>query len=499
MHCTPISASAPRIAWIDLLRPWQDRTDAAVVGPGGAWAGRDLIASAAAVADWLDDRDIPDNSVVAAAISDPVMAMAVGIGVMATGRTFAPLATLRTTASEWRVTIAAMSPSAVIAAPELEGMAHEAIAMIETMAEPTAVLPLGTLRPGEQEFRWGPNPDAVALLLHTSGTSGTPKLVPLTQHVLAVRARLAAATVHLGSGSVFASASPFHHLAGIGMYTNALGCGAAVAPMARFSVEAFTALSTLGVTHAVLVPTMIDDLLASGMITSVPSLQVLQFGTSPMPPTRISALIQALPGVEIVQMYGQTEGSPITYLNYAEHEGAAEDWRLLTSVGRAVPGVQLRIATGTDGQPGELCAKGEHFSLTESDGWLRTRDLGWLDDDGYLFLTGRTGDMIIRGGENVYPMEVENVLTAVPGVLEAAVFGVDDPHWGQTVAAVVVVTDPGRAPSPERLAEACRRVLAPFKVPTNWIVRTEPMPRNPTGKIVRSQLAAMFTHTPESP
>jgi acyl-CoA synthetase (AMP-forming)/AMP-acid ligase II len=137
---------------------------------------------------------------------------------------------------------------------------------------------------------------------------------------------------------------------------------------------------------------------------------------------------------------------------------------------------------------GEVVARGEHLFLRDDDGWLRTGDYGRLDPEGYLYLTGRRGDRIIRGGENVYPLEVEHVLEQHPGVREAAVVGIDDQRWGQIIRAIVVPSDPSQPPAEQDLRAHARARLAGFKVPTEWIY-AEALPRNANGKLVRRELA----------
>jgi acyl-CoA synthetase (AMP-forming)/AMP-acid ligase II len=156
-------------------------------------------------------------------------------------------------------------------------------------------------------------------------------------------------------------------------------------------------------------------------------------------------------------------------------------------VGRAAPGVDLRIERPDESGVGEVVARADHLFLRDEDGWLRTGDLGRLDDDGYLFLQGRRGEKIIRGGENIYPLEVERVLETHPAVREAAVVGVADQRWGETVKAVIVAADPERPPAPDELRAFVRASLAGFKVPSDWSFVGE-LPRNANGKLLRRQL-----------
>src|SRR5271166_3451332 len=300
----------------------------------------------------------------------------------------------------------------------------------------------------------------------------------MTQRTLAQRVIVNSALLRLGTSSVYLSASPYHHIAGWGNVAVALGAGATIAPFPRFSVAGWRALDSLGVTHSLLVPTMIDTLLAEKALR-LGTLRVLQYGAAPIHPNTLRSAMAELPDVAFVDIYGQTEGSPISCLTPDDH--------LLESVGRPVPGVELRIA-GPDGHGvGELLARGPHLFRYDDDGWQHTGDLGWLDEDGYLYLVGRKGDMIIRGGENVYPLEVEHILTEHPGVADAVVVGVPDQRLGEMVKAYIVPADAGAPPDFSDLRVFVRERLAGFKVPALWEL-TGSLPRNPSGKVIRAGL-----------
>jgi acyl-CoA synthetase (AMP-forming)/AMP-acid ligase II len=195
----------------------------------------------------------------------------------------------------------------------------------------------------------------------------------------------------------------------------------------------------------------------------------------------------AMPGMDFVNLYGQTEGAPLTGLTPADHRrAAAGDSQLLGSVGSAVDGVELVIHEPDESGVGEVLARGAHLFAPASDGWLHTGDLGRLDD-GRLFLVGRKGDLIIRGGENVYPTEVEQILGRHGQVVEAVVIGVPDARMGEVVKAFVVPADPADPPDPVALRAFARASLAGFKVPESWeFVST--LPRNPAGKVLRREL-----------
>jgi len=196
-----------------------------------------------------------------------------------------------------------------------------------------------------------------------------------------------------------------------------------------------------------------------------------------------------MPGVDFVNLFGQTEGSPVSVLTPADHRWALAGQReLLRSVGRASPGAELRINEPDELGVGEVWMRAPHSFVVDDEGWQHTGDLGRLDGEGYLYLAGRRGDKIIRGGENVYPLEVEQTLEQHPGVRSACVVGVPDRRLGETVMAyLIAATD--EHPDPEELRRFARERLAGFKVPVAWEYVMD-FPRNVNGKVLRPVLAA---------
>lgn len=267
----------------------------------------------------------------------------------------------------------------------------------------------------------------------------------------------------------------------------AFGADAAVCPLTRFSVDSWADVIALGVTHAQLVPSMVEALLDRNLLVRG-DLRVLQYGASRIDPGTLRRFLEAVRGVDLVQMYGQTEGSPITVLSAHDHHRAADGaTHLLSSAGCAVDGVTMVIIEPDAEGIGEVWARGAHFMKPDADGWLRTGDLGSIDSDGYLFLAGRKGDMIIRGGENVYPEEVETVLRTHPGVADVCVVGQSDRRLGQIIVAHIIPFDATNPPLDEDLRMHTRTVLAGFKIPQRWEFRSV-LPRNAAGKVLRRVL-----------
>jgi acyl-CoA synthetase (AMP-forming)/AMP-acid ligase II len=293
--------------------------------------------------------------------------------------------------------------------------------------------------------------------------------------------------IGIGPNDRYATGSPLHHIGGLGNVLVALTAGASVIPTVRFSFDWWRTLKQLDATHCLLVPTMIEMLLSEGLLDAVP-LKTLIYGASPIAVETLRRVRDVLPDVAMVSLYGQTEGSPITSLSPDDHRLAAvKNPDVLATVGRPVNGLRLQIDEPDRAGIGEVLAAAAHLSAQEADGWLHTGDLGVLDTDGYLHLCGRRHDMVIRGGENVYPVEVENALSAHPAVAAVGVVGVPDRRLGETLAAFVVSTDPAHPPQPEELASFTRLTLAGFKIPQYWYV-VDGLPLNSAGKLVRAEL-----------
>jgi acyl-CoA synthetase (AMP-forming)/AMP-acid ligase II len=254
-----------------------------------------------------------------------------------------------------------------------------------------------------------------------------------------------------------------------------------------------------GITHAFLVPAVVAGIAQAGeaALQAFSGLKYLCYGASPMPLPLLRTVLAAWPDVKFAQVYGMTELSgAVTALDPAAHRDASRPERL-ASAGTALSGVDIRIVdpvTAVDAEVGEVwvrteqrmagyLGKPEATAETVVDGWVRTGDVGRLDDGGFLFLEDRVKDMIITGGENVYSPEVERVVAEFPGVAEVAVIGIPDDRWGEQVKAVVA----GDQLDAEKIVEFCRERLAHYKCPRSVDV-VEALPRNATGKILKRSL-----------
>ncbi|MHC9297053.1 class I adenylate-forming enzyme family protein [Mycobacterium sp. LTG2003] len=352
------------------------------------------------------------------------------------------------------------------------------------------------------------DPDAVAVMLFTSGTTSRPKAVELTHNNLT---SYITGTVEFGSAAPEDAALicvPPYHIAGVSAAMSNLYAGRKMVYLRNFDAGRWVELVRAeGVTSATVVPTMLDRIVtaleAAG--TELPSLRSLAYGGSKVALPLVRKALQLLPQVGFVNAYGLTEtSSTIAVLGPDDHRAAldADDAavaRRLGSVGQVVPGIEVQIRSDDGavlgpGETGELFVRGEQVSgryaeigsVLDADGWFPTKDVAMLDEDGYLFIGGRSDDTIIRGGENIAPAEIEDVLVEHPDVRDVAVVGPEDPQWGQIIVAVVVPAD-GSAPDPDQLREHVRKQLRGSRTPDRVVFRDE-LPTNATGKVLRRQL-----------
>jgi acyl-CoA synthetase (AMP-forming)/AMP-acid ligase II len=351
------------------------------------------------------------------------------------------------------------------------------------------------------------DPEDVAILLFTSGTTGQPKAAVLrhrhlTSYIIGTVEFMAAGVDEAALVSV-----PPYHIAGISAVLSSTYAGRRIVYLPAFSPEGWVAAARdEAVTHAMVVPTMLgrilDVLEREG--TTLPALRHLSYGGGRMPVPVIERALRLLPDVGFVNAYGLTEtSSTIAMLGPDDHRTAivSEDpavRAILGSVGRPLPGVEVEIRDDDGkpvpaGQSGELWVRGEQVSGEYADrvgilagGWFCTRDTGYLDRDGFLYLQGRVDDVIVRGGENMSPGEIEDALTAHPAVSDAGVVGVPDTEWGESIVAVVVLADGSHA-TEEELREWVRNQLRSSKTPARIEFRAS-LPYSETGKLLRRVL-----------
>jgi len=343
-----------------------------------------------------------------------------------------------------------------------------------------------------------PAPEDEALVLHTSGTTSRPKLVPLLQRNLAASARSIAASLELGPPDRSLNVMPLFHIHGImaGLLAP-LFAGGSVVATPGFDAFAFGRwLDELQPTYYSAVPTMHHLVLARTRPRQHCTLRFVRSSSSALARPIYEGL-RDLFGVPVIEAYGMTEASHQMTTNPLPPREAKPG-----SVGLPA-GIEVAVASTTNtllprSARGEVVVRGptviegyadnpEANAAAFFDGWFRTGDEGYLDADGYLFLTGRIKEQINRGGEKISPLEVEEVLLGHPLVSEAAVFAIPDPRLGEEVGAVVVAAGE-RPPTEAELREHLRQRLAAFKVPRTIVLRTE-IPKGPTGKVQRVGMA----------
>jgi long-chain acyl-CoA synthetase len=350
-------------------------------------------------------------------------------------------------------------------------------------------------------------PDDVIVQMYTSGTTGAPKGV-LTTHANLAAAAMTSARWEFDSDTVSLTPLPMFHIGGIGWAYCGLWHGATTVLVSDFdAAEVLSLLERQRVTNAVFVPTILQLLAAvpGAAERDYSALRTIAYGASPITTTVLKAALRTF-RCRLLGMYGLTESTgSVVQLDASDHEHEP----LLRSAGRPYPWVELRVVdpeTGAERAPGEVGEvwlrapnvmagyfnrPAETASALTSDGWLRTGDGGYLDDRGYLFLTDRVKDMIVSGGENVYPIEVEEVLSQHPGVRDVAVIGVPHERWGEAVTALVVPAD-GAALEPAALVAFARERLAGYKLPRS-VEFVDDFPRTPTGKVRKRDLREQFT------
>jgi long-chain acyl-CoA synthetase len=350
-------------------------------------------------------------------------------------------------------------------------------------------------------------PDGVMLVLYSSGTTGLPKGVMLTNENLSYIKVMARELFRMTPDSVQLVVAPLFHIGGAGTGSATTVLGGRTVILAEADPELI--LETIErerVTHAFFVPAVIQRLIESPRARErdLSSLQYIAYGAAPMTETLLRSALDTL-GCAFIGCYGMTEtAGTVVSLPPEDHVAAGPQARVLRSVGRPLPWHTVRV---TDLQSGEEASPGHvgeiwvrsgtnmkgYFNQPEAtaetlveDGWLRTGDGAYRDQDGYFFLADRLKDMIISGGENVYPAEVENVLAGHPDVSEVAVIGVPHEKWGETVKAVVVLRS-GSQPRAADLISYSREGLAPYKCPT-VVEFVDDLPRNPSGKVIKKIL-----------
>jgi acyl-CoA synthetase (AMP-forming)/AMP-acid ligase II len=488
--------------------------DRVVLGSrNGGLTASELLARARRVAAYLLDREV-DHVGFVDLNSEAVPIVLFGAALA--GLPFVPVS-YRLTDEQFAAVLRRISPAVVVAGPEvvdrlagIDGV--DALDGIEVMGREELLAVAGRAdeegdgAAGAAELPFV-DPDDVAVLLFTSGTTGEPKAAVLRHRHLASYILTTVDLMGAEPDEAQLVSVPSYHVAGVAAVLSSLYAGRRIVYLPGFEPEAWVrTVSDEQVTQAMVVPTMLGRVLTVLDVrgTDLPSLRHLSYGGGRMPVELVERAMATLPAVGFVNAYGLTEtSSTISVLTPDDHREAAVSAdpavrRRLGSVGRPLPTVELEIRGPSGevlsaGERGEIHVRGEQVAgeylgrsfLTE-DGWFPTSDAGHLDEDGFLYLDGRLDDVIVRGGENLSPGEIEDTLRVHPAVADAGVVGVPDPEWGEAVAAVVVLV-PGGAVTEEELRTWVGERLRSTKAPARVEVRDE-LPYSETGKLLRRVL-----------
>jgi acyl-CoA synthetase (AMP-forming)/AMP-acid ligase II len=357
-----------------------------------------------------------------------------------------------------------------------------------------------------------PGPHDPVLQLYTSGTTGNPKGAMLSNsNLLGLRNAGVAAELDwqfYEPGDCMLVAMPCAHIGGTGLVNIAIASGVRSLVQAEFSPVGVLEAIEAGATHMFIVPAALQMVVQHprAATTDFSNLKYLMYGAAPMPLELLKEAVRTMPTTKFLQAYGMTETSgTISILPPEDH--SLEGNQRMRSAGKACPGVEIEVR-GPDnvevrrGEVGEVCIRSPsntagYWRLPEAtaktidaDGWLHTGDAGVMDEDGYVYIQDRIKDMIISGGENVYPAEVESAIYGHPAIAEVAVIGVPSAKWGEEVKACVVAK-PGMAVDEADVIAWTRERIAAFKAPKSVDV-IPVMPRNASGKILRRELRAPY-------
>jgi acyl-CoA synthetase (AMP-forming)/AMP-acid ligase II len=355
-----------------------------------------------------------------------------------------------------------------------------------------------------------PEAEDLLWLLYTSGTTGLPKGAMHTHRSVTALVDLATSNFNIDEETRSLVVTPFYALSGGGWDSICSCMGSSTVILRHFNpVEVLETIQNEQITDVHLVPVMINFIVNCPDFDSydISSLKRITYGASPMPPELMRKAIEKM-GSIFIQDFGCAEGGLVTILPEADHvvDGPKEKTRRLASCGKGLPEIEVRVLNkeGLDVKPGEigeLTVKGDtvmkgYWKMPEAtsealrDGRLHTGDLATVDEDGFIYIVDRKKDMIISGGLNIYPREIEDVLFAHPAVLEAAVIGVPDGQWGEAVKALVVLKT-GATCAEEDLIAHCKSNLASYKKPKS-IEFCDTLPRNPSGKVLKRVLREKY-------
>ena len=476
---------------------------------GRALAFGELRESCARVAALLRDRGLAPGAHVSLVMPNGLATLRILLGAMWGGYCVNPV-NLLSQPEQMRYVLDHSDCALVFASPDWAAKVRELVKDLPRRVEVVEVDPDAESLPGEgRHSREGgnpaPAPDSLALLMYTSGTTGTPKGVMLTQSNLASNARIISEEHRLGPEDRVTAILPLYHINAFAVTMLApLAHGGSLAMPPRFSAGRFWDMVTrFECTWLNMVPTIVSYLL-EGPAPARESIRKVRFcrsASAPLPPDHLIAFQQKF-GIGVIETMGLTETVAPAFSNPYEPER-----RKVGAVGRP-SGCEAKVVDEKggelpDGTPGEIVIRGpmvtpgyyKNEAATRSaffpGGWFRTGDIGMRDADGFFFITGRIKELIIKGGENIAPREIDEVLLRHPAVLDAAAVGVPDRHYGQEIMACVIRRE-GQACTAEELRAFCMEHLGKYKTP-KLIYFVSELPRGPSGKVQRLKLVDLVS------
>lgn len=462
---------------------------------------QDIYGLSAKAARHIRDCEVDHVSLID--ISSPALPVAFFASARA-GKPFAPL-NYRLSKSDLSELLGRISPALVICGDDYQDQIKPSAKLSQISSENW----LGAdQNGGDQNEDWDSDPEATAVLLFTSGTTGGPKAAILRHRNLFTYVTDSVEFMSAGPEEAVLTAVPPYHIAAVANMLSSIYAGRRIVQLPNFDADGWIDLvNAERVTHAMLVPTMLariaDRLEARG--ETLPSLTSISYGGGKTSRPMVEKILELLPHTNFVNAYGLTEtSSTVSILGPNEHrEAIASDdpavRSRLGSAGMPLPTLEVSIRDDqgeqvATGESGEIWIRGDQVSgeyqgqpsqLTP-DGWFRTNDGGRFDSDGYLYIEGRLDDVIIRGGENISPGEIEDALLTHDSIADAAVVGLADQDWGEQIAAVVVLRQDAQASETE-IIEHVRGQLRSLKSPDRVFFRDE-LPYNSTGKLLRTVL-----------
>ncbi len=442
-------------------------------------------------------------------VSSPALPVAL-FGAAWAGAPFVPL-NYRLTAEELRSLAGQITPAVAVVNEETSAVVGDIDRFHKTLR--TDFLAEATKDDGHDRD-WNMDPEEIAILLYTSGTTGAPKAAVLRhKHLVSY---ILGSVEYMGAGEEEATlvSVPPYHVAGMAAICSSIYSGRRIVQLPNFKAEEWVETAQREeVTHAMVVPTMLARIVEVLERTGggLPTLRAMSYGGGKMPRPVIERALELMPHTNFVNAYGLTEtSSTIAVLGPDDHrEAIASDdpaiRRRLSSVGQPLPTLEVTIRD-EEGQPvgpnvsGEIWVRGEQVSgeylgrdsRVTAEGWFPTNDGGSIDEHGYLYVEGRIDDIIIRGGENISPGEIEDVLLTHETIRDAAAIGIPDTQWGEIIAAVLVPVE-GKEISVEAIQQFVKDRMRSSRTPDHIVVLDE-LPYNETGKLLRRVLRDQYAH-----